>query len=81
MSAKVKAYAGSSNPETPRSFAWEGQTYFVQAVLERWREPHRLGFLVHCTPGETLFELFYLLEEDQWQIQPNSKSASQRVYH
>jgi len=81
MNAKVKAYAGSSHPETPRSLSWEGQTYLVQATLERWREPYRLGFLVRCTPGETLFELYYLIEEDQWQIRPNSKSASQRVYH
>lgn len=81
MRNKVKAYAGSSHPETPRAFEWEGQTYLVQAVLERWREPHRLGFLVRSTPGETLFKLFYLIEEEQWQIQPNSKSASQRVYH
>jgi hypothetical protein len=76
MNAKVIAYAGSTYPESPRSFEWEGQTYLVQTVLERWREPHRLGFLVRCTPGETLFELFYLIQEDQWQIQPTSKSAS-----
>ena len=70
MNAKVTAYAGSTYPESPRSIEWEGQSYRVQAVLERWREPHRLGFLVRCTPGATLFELFYLIEEDQWQIRP-----------
>jgi hypothetical protein len=68
MRDKVTAYAGSTYPESPRSIEWEGQSYRVQAVLARWREPHRLGFLVRCTPGKTLFELFYLIEEDQWQI-------------
>jgi hypothetical protein len=76
MMDKVTAYAGSTYPESPRSLVWEGQTYFVQDIIERWREPHRLGFLVRCRPGTTLFELVYLVEEDQWQIQPTSKSAS-----
>ena len=71
MSDKVTAYAGSTYPESPRSFEWEGQTYFVQTVIERWREPHRLKFLVCCTPDATLFELVYLIEEDQWQVRPS----------
>jgi hypothetical protein len=76
MNSKVTAYSGSTHPETPRSIEWEGQSYRVQAVLERWREPHGLGFLVRCVPDEKMFKLFYLIQEDQWQIQPNSKSPS-----
>jgi hypothetical protein len=70
MSTEVECYAGSSSPETPRAFTWDGQRYRVQAVLNRRREPNGLGFLVHCTPGEAIFDLFYLIEADQWQIQP-----------
>ena len=69
MSTEVNCYAGSSHPETPRALLWEGQRYTVQAVLERRREPHGLGFLVRCVQGDLLFDLFYRAEEDQWQIQ------------
>lgn len=70
MNAKVECYAGSTYPESPRALEWEGQRYTVQGVLERRREPRGLGFLVRCSPGERIFDLFYLTEADEWQIQP-----------
>ena len=70
MKSSVESYAGSTSPETPRALTWEGQRYTVDAVLARRREPNGLGFLVRCTPNNTLFDLFYLTEEDQWQIRP-----------
>lgn len=81
MIAKVTCYAGSSYPESPRTLEWEGRSYVVEAVLERRREPHGVGFLVRCAPGAALFDLFYLFEEEQWQILPYSKSTSQRTCH
>ena len=69
MNPKVECYAGSTNPENPRALEWEGQRYVVKSILERRREPHGVGFLVHCTPNAAIFDLFYLFEEEQWQIQ------------
>ena len=70
MTTEVACYAGGSSPETPRAFTWQGQRYLVRKVLTRRREPIGLGFLVRCTPGKAIFDLFYLIEADQWQIQP-----------
>ena len=70
MTPEVECYAGSTYPEQPRAFQWEGQHYQVLAVLQRRREPEGVGFLVRCTPGERFFDLFYNIEESTWQIQP-----------
>lgn len=69
MNNYVEAYAGGSHPETPRTVIWAGQRYAVQTVLKRWREPHGLGFVVACTPGNIRFDLFYHAQTAQWQIQ------------
>ena len=75
MNPKVECYAGSSSPETPRALTWEGQRYTIQAVLERRREPHGIGFLTRCIPGDLIFDLFYLIEADQWQIHPKGPAV------
>jgi hypothetical protein len=76
MNTKVECYAGSSHPETPRALVWEGRRYTVQTVLERRREPHGIGFLIHCNPDGQLFDLFYEIEADQWQIQPKGPAIT-----
>jgi hypothetical protein len=80
LNAKVECYAGSTYPESPRALEWEGQRYTIQVILERRREPRGLGFTVRCIPGERIFDLFYLTETDEWQIQPAS-SALNHVPH
>ena len=70
MTPEVECYAGSSYPEHPRSFMWENVSYTVQEVIQRRREPQGIGFLVRCSHGNTLFDLFYDTKKDQWQIQP-----------
>ena len=72
MNAKVECYAGSTYPENPRALEWTGQRYVVEEIIDRRREPHGVGFLVRCAPGAKVFDLFYLIKEDQWQIRPNS---------
>lgn len=67
---KVQAYAGSTYPEKPRALEWEGQHYQVEEILHQGREPEGLRFLVHCSPGDRLFELYYSLIDDDWLIQP-----------
>ena len=68
--SKVQAYAGSAYPEKPRSLEWEGQQYEVQEIIHQIREPERLRFLVQCSPEDRLFELYYNLIDENWQIQP-----------
>jgi hypothetical protein len=70
MNTKVECYAGSTSPESPRTLEWEGQHFTVETILARRREPLGVGFLVCCQPDDTLFDLFYLIEEESWQIQP-----------
>lgn len=70
MTEKVTCYAGSAYPESPRSFVWKDQRYVVDRIITRRREPHGVGFLVQCSPGHALFDLFYLTEEEKWHIKP-----------
>jgi len=75
MNTIVECYAGSSSPETPRALVWVGQRFTIQTILERWREPHGIGFLVLCMPGEAFFDLFYTTETNQWQIHPKNPAV------
>jgi len=70
MKSDVECYAGSTYPEHPRALCWEGSRYTVLEIIQRRREPEGMGFLVRCSPGDTLFDLFYHTQKDQWQIQP-----------
>lgn len=70
MNPIVECYAGSTYPESPRALTWQEQRYRVEEIIQRRREPAGVGFMVRCSPGDCLFDLFYLIEEDQWQIQP-----------
>jgi len=65
----VECYAGSTYPERPLSFTWHGTHYEVCDIIDRRRQPAGIGFLVRCTPGNALFDLFYNETKDQWQIQ------------
>jgi hypothetical protein len=77
MTQPVQSYAGSSHPEKPRSLDWEGQHYVVDAILNQWREPRGLGFRVHCSPGNFIFDLYYETEPDIWTIQPQGSITMQ----
>jgi hypothetical protein len=70
MSQHVECYAGSTYPEQPRGFVWEGQHFEVQAILRRRQEPDGIGFLVRCDPDKRCFDLFYSTVENQWRITP-----------
>ncbi len=74
MNARVESYAGSTNPEHPRAIDWEGTHYTVIDILHRRREPHGIDFLVRCMPGDVIFDLFYLFEEERWQILPKGSA-------
>jgi hypothetical protein len=70
MTSRVNCYAGSSYPEHPRSFTWEGRLYEVKEMIHRRREPHGVDFIVRCVQDEALFELFYTFEDQTWHIMP-----------
>jgi hypothetical protein len=72
VSPDVQCYAGASYPEKPRSFDWKGKSYQVTEILDQFREPDRVGFLVQCTPGKTFFHLLYKIRQEEWLIQPKS---------
>ena len=87
MSDPGECYAGSSYPERPRAFVWGGQRYEVQEIIHRRREPEGVEFVVRSLSPEMIFDLFYNIETDQWQIktagsimieeQPEHKPTSQ----
>ena len=68
MTAQVECYAGSSYPEKPRFVNWEGHRYAVAAIIDQHREPNGIGFRVLCQPGQVVFDLFYQIDSDTWEI-------------
>jgi len=70
MSERVEAFSGSTYPESPRAFTWQGQRYCVEEIIHRRRDPEGVGFIVRCSPENALFDLFFLSEKDQWMITP-----------
>jgi len=78
----VQCYSGSTYPERPRSFTWHGTHYEVCDIIDRRRQPAGVGFLVRCSPGNSVFDLFYNETTDQWQIQPQgSIEHKERPHH
>ncbi len=72
---KVRCYAGSTYPERPESFEWEGTEKSVAGILHRWRTPEALGFRVRTIDG-MVFDLIYDLRWDQWMVIPRTAPAS-----
>lgn len=67
--ARVRCYAGSTYPERPESFEWEGTEKAVAEILHRWRTPETLGFRARTADG-MVFDLIYDLRSDQWTVIP-----------
>ena len=66
---QVECYAGAGSPEEPRMVWWAGKRYQVIEIIDRRRDPEGLEFLVICSPGNALFDLYYLFETESWRIQ------------
>ncbi|WP_273090663.1 hypothetical protein [Thermoflexus sp.] len=67
--ARVRCYAGSTYPERPEAFEWEGAEKQVARILQRWRTPEAIGFRVRTEDG-MIFDLIYDLRWDQWTVIP-----------
>jgi hypothetical protein len=74
MDPRVETYSGYRADERPVRFVWQGRTFEVVEVLERWREPDYACFRVKTNDGKR-----YLLrqrlggeseDEAQWLIEP-----------
>ena len=89
--ATVECYAGSTYPEHPRAFVWQGARYVVTRVLRQWRErdpsaeaaTELWGFEVEARAGGTAqrggkgaFILRYAPAADHWDITPYSNVSS-----
>jgi hypothetical protein len=74
MTPIVECYAGSTYPERPRAFFWEGQRYEVKEIIDQHREPDGILFLVLCEKDEKLFELFYNSTSMEWRVEPKNKT-------
>ena len=63
----VNCYSGGSYADRPKRFFWMEKEYTVQSILKTWKTPEGKHFSVITAQGET-FELFYNIQEDNWQI-------------
>jgi hypothetical protein len=52
--ARVRCYAGSTYPERPEAFEWEGAEKQVARIMQRWRTPEAIGFRVRTEDGHDL---------------------------
>lgn len=68
MTSQVECYAGSSYPEKPRVVVWEDQRFPVDTIIDQRREPDGIGFRVLCKPDKLIFDLYYNLDTDTWEV-------------
>ncbi len=55
---QVNCYSGHTYAERPRSFAWQGTEYEVEAIEKAWQEPGERHFQFR-TRDNKLFKLCY----------------------
>lgn len=72
--ASVQAYAGGRLHERPRRFAWQGAWLAVEVILQQWRTPEELAFLVAVGDGRR-FLLSYAWAADRWRVEPRGEKG------
>lgn len=65
--AQVEAHAGSTYPEEPRAFRWQGKRREVACVEARWKEPGRSVYVVRDRDNDR-FRLTYNYLKGRWDI-------------
>ncbi len=63
----VECYSAYEYAQRPTALHWEGQRLEVEQVQVEWRLPGGKRFRVRTQDGR-LFELIYLILEDEWQV-------------
>jgi len=74
MTEAVECYAGSTYPEHPRAFEYDGIRYTVGEIIDRRRNPDGVGFLVRCSSPTLLFDLYYRVDVARWLISPRAST-------
>lgn len=64
---RVRCYAGTSHPERPVAFEWEGGWLEVAEVLRQARTPEGLFFRVLAEDGQR-YELAWMETDDAWSV-------------
>jgi hypothetical protein len=67
LPALVECHSGYRYAQRPVAFSWQGVRKVVEAVLDQWLTPEVRGFRV-ITPDQQIFELYYAIEADEWQV-------------
>ena len=67
MRITVQTYAGYKGDERPVSFIWEGRTYQVVEIVDRWYDPDHNSFKVLADDGKT-YLLRHDFDVDDWQL-------------
>ena len=64
---KVNCYSGHTYAQEPRDFHWQDTDYEVAEIVNNWREPGIICFLVR-TGDNKLFKLCYNEIPKDWSI-------------
>ena len=64
---RVETYSGARLHDHPRRFTFQGEWLEVVRILERWRDPEFLGFLVVASDSRS-YHLKYQLHQDVWEV-------------
>ena len=67
MEIRVECYAGYRGEQEPRRFRFGEIWIEVAAIIDRWQEPGRRGFVVE-DGGGTRYRLVHDEEEDRWTV-------------
>ena len=67
LNVKVECRSDAGYATRPLAFWQEGIRHEIAAILGQWRLPEGLCFRV-LTQDETRFDLFYLEDDDSWQV-------------
>jgi hypothetical protein len=66
LEVRVEFYSGAAYAERPRVIHWGKELYTVDKVIDRWRTPDEIGFIVR-TMDEKLIKIHTTGETDCWQ--------------
>jgi hypothetical protein len=65
QTVKVDCRSEYTYAQDPLTFCLDGETFTIQAIVKRWREPDGLVFKVQTTNARS-FKLKYRESEDTW---------------
>jgi len=67
MRITVQTYAGYRGDERPVSFSWEGRTFRIIEIIDRWYDPDHNSYKVLADDGTT-YLLRHDMNADSWEM-------------